>query len=103
MYQIEFAEGVFDDLKQIRAFERTHILDEIDVQLQYEPLKQTRNRKPLFGLTLPWEHIPPIWKLRVGEWRVFYDVSSDKNSDNAIVTVRAIRHKPPNRRTEEIL
>lgn len=46
MYQIEFAEGVFDDLKQICAFERTHVLDEIDVQLQYEPLKQTRNRKP---------------------------------------------------------
>lgn len=99
MYEIEFAEGVFDDLKRLRAYERTHILDEIDIQLQYEPLKQTRNRKPLFGLTPPWEHVPPIWELRIGEWRVFYDIDTSL----AVVTVRAIRHKPPNRRTEEIL
>lgn len=99
MYRIEFAENVFDDLKQMRAFERRQILDEIDVQLQHEPLKQTRNRKPLVGLSPSWEHVPPIWELRVGEWRVFYDVSSA----DALVMVRAIRHKPPNRRTEEIL
>jgi mRNA-degrading endonuclease RelE of RelBE toxin-antitoxin system len=99
MYEIEFAEGVSGDLANLRAYERSHILDEIELQLQYEPTRQTRNQKPLFGIVPPWEHIPPIWELRVGEWRVFYDVAHD----DLLVTVRAIRRKPPQKTTEEIL
>ena len=37
--------------------------------------------------------------LRIGEFRVFYDV----NEAEARVMVRAIRHKPPHKTTEEIL
>ena len=53
----------------------------------------------LVGLVPPWEHEPPIWELRVGEYRAFYDV--DEGESN--VFVRPIRHKPPHKRTEEIL
>jgi len=59
----------------------------------------TRNRKRLVGLVRPWEHLEPVWELRDGEYRVFYDVDEAA----AVIKVRAIRHKPPHKTTEEIL
>lgn len=92
-------EGVADDLKRLRLGERKRILDSIDQNLKYEPTRETRNRKILLGLIPPWEYIEPVWELRVGEYRVFYDVDEEASA----VVVRAIRHKPPHQRTEEIL
>ena len=99
MYTIEYAEGIADDVANLRAYERKQILDSIEKQLAYEPTRSTRNRKILEGLVPPWEHIQPIWELRVGEYRVFYDV----NQEMMVVIIRAIRRKPPHKRTEEIL
>lgn len=99
MYQIEYVEGVADDLADLRAYERAHILDGIEEQLKYEPTRQTRNKKILVGLVPPWEHVEPVWELRIGEYRVFYDVDEETST----VTIRAIRHKPPHKTTEEIL
>lgn len=98
-YSIEFADGVADDLAQLRAHERTRILNAIEKQLQHEPTRKTRNRKILVGLIPPWEHIEPVWELRVDEYRVSYDV----NEEAMHVIVRAIRHKPRHKTTEEIL
>ncbi len=98
-YTIEYAEGVEDDLAVLRAFERKHVLDRIDKQLSYEPTRETRNRKILPGLIPPWENVEPVWELRIGEYRVFYDV----DIATATVTIRAIRHKPPHKTIEEIL
>ena len=99
MYAIEYSQSADDDLAGLRAFERVRILDEIDAQLLHEPTRPTRNRKLLFGLDPPWEHIPPVWELRVGEYRVFYDVDETRQA----VHVRTIRHKPPHRTTTDIL
>ena len=99
MYEILFAEGVTDDLRSLVASQRTHVLDQIELQLRHEPTRATRNRQILRGLVPPWEHVVPVWELRVGEHRVFYDVDQEK----ATVIVRAIRHKPPHQVTEEIL
>ncbi len=99
MFTIEYAKGVAEDLKNIRAYERVEILDGIDKQLMHEPSVQTRNRKILVGLIPPWEYIEPVWELRIGEYRVFYDVDEESSA----VIVRAIRHKPANKKTEEIL
>ncbi|NUO80823.1 type II toxin-antitoxin system RelE/ParE family toxin [candidate division KSB1 bacterium] len=99
MYEIEYAEGTSDDLKNMHAQERKHILDKIDEQLSHEPATRTRNRKPLFELKPSWEHLQPVWELRVGEFRVFYDIDEVAT----LVTIRVIRHKPPHKTTEEIL
>ena len=99
MYEIEYVEGVADDLKKLGVGQRKRILDSIDENLKYEPTRQTRNRKILVGLIPPWEYIEPVWELRVGEYRVFYDVDEEASA----VVVRAIRHKPPHKTTEEIL
>jgi mRNA-degrading endonuclease RelE of RelBE toxin-antitoxin system len=99
MYVIEFADGVKDDLADLSAFDRTQILDRIDEQLTFQPTVETRNRKPLIGLVPPWDHVEPVWELRIGEYRVFYDVADEVLK----VIVRAVRHKPPHATTEEIL
>ena len=99
MYRIEYAEGVADDLANLRAYKRKHILDRLEKQLKNEPAKRTKNRKPLPGLIPPWEYLEPVWELRIGEYRVFYDVDEGVS----LVMIRAIRHKPPHKTTEEIL
>lgn len=99
MFTIAYAEGVANDLAALRGFERKRILDQIDQQLAHQPAQGTRNKKILRGLAPPWEHADPVWELRVGEYRVFYDV--DEAAMNVIV--RAIRRKPPHKMTEEVL
>jgi len=78
---------------------RRAIGDAIDEQLAHQPSVATRNRKPLPGLVAPFEHVSPIWELRVGDDRVFYDV----DEGDELVVVRAIRWKAAGQTTEEIL
>ncbi len=99
MFLVEYAEGVAEDLSALRAFDRTRLLDRIEEQLRHEPARQTRNKKLLPGLKPPWDAVLPVWELRVGEYRVFYDVEDAERR----VTIRAIRRKPPHKTTEEIL
>lgn len=99
MYELRFARDVAKDLDRLSARDRRRVLDAIERQLLHEPTKPTRNRKLLVNLIPPWTAEPPIWELRVGEYRVFYDVAQKQ----AVVYVRAIRRKPPGKMTEEIL
>ena|ERR1017187_2355274 len=99
MFIIEFSESVALDLADLRAFDRKQILDQIDSHLTHEPTRQTRNKKQLRALIPPWEHVGPVWELRVGEFRVFYEVEEEVSR----ALIRAIRHKPPHKTIEEIL
>ena len=99
MYDIHFAADVEKDLKELKTRDQRVVLDAIEEQLTHQPEEVTKNRKILFKLIPPWQFVPPVWELRVGEFRVFYDV----DSSNKKVIVRAIRHKPPHKRTEDIL
>ena len=98
-YKIKYSTDVADDLARVRTDQRARILDRIEVQLRQEPTRPSRNRKMLVGLVPPWQHVKPVWELRIGEYRVFYDVEEKA----ATVVVRAIRHKPPHKTLEEIL
>ena len=99
MLEIDYAAGVAEDLAGLRGFERARILDEIEEQLTEQPTQETRNKKLLPGLKPPWDQELPVWELRAGEYRVFYDVDDAER----LVTVRAIRRKPRHATTEEIL
>ena len=99
VYKVTYSSAVADDLKSLRARKRTQILDEIDVLLTHELGRETRNRKILVGLVPPWEHVTPVWELRVGEYRVFYDIDEKAK----LVLVRAIRPEPPHKTTGESL
>jgi hypothetical protein len=70
MYEILYSAGVAEDLRELRAYDRSAILDKIEEQLKFQPLVETRNRKPLPGFVPPWEHTPPVWELHVKEFRV---------------------------------
>ena len=99
MFEIVFGEESIANLRELPAFKRNLILDRITEQLAHQPSRRTRNKKILQGLNPPWKHKGPMWELRVGEYRVFYDVDSEQNR----VIVRALRYKPPHLTTEEIL
>ncbi len=98
-YAIEYAQGVQDDFKIMRAGMRREIADAIETQLRHEPSRATRNRKPISGFRPPWEHRPPLWELRVRQYRVYYDVDEEA----AVVTVLAVRRKPPHQTTGEVV
>jgi mRNA-degrading endonuclease RelE of RelBE toxin-antitoxin system len=99
VYTITYADEVAGDLRKVPASARSRILDEIEVQLTYEPMRQTRNRKVLIGVIPPWMHVNAVWELRVGEYRVFYDVDEAELH----VVILGIRHKPPHKTTKEIV
>lgn len=60
-YQVRFADDVKDHLRALTVPERSAALEAIERQLPYEPLVETRNRKPLRP-----NPIAP-WELRVGK------------------------------------
>jgi mRNA-degrading endonuclease RelE of RelBE toxin-antitoxin system len=74
-------------------------VDEVRGQLSHQPTLATRNRKRLETAVPDFEHAPPIWELRVGDYRVFYDV----DGANEVVLVRAVRRKQQGQTTEDII
>ena len=97
-YTVEITDFASDDLQSIKTYYRRQIVDAIDEQLAHEPVIETKNRKILIGIQPDFEHGDPVWELRVGRYRVYYDVSDELMS----VVVRAIREKPPHTTTEQI-
>jgi mRNA-degrading endonuclease RelE of RelBE toxin-antitoxin system len=97
LFEIRFAEGAFADLDAVPAFRRSAILDAIERRLGTTPLAKRRSRKELVGLVPPWDQVRPVWELKVGEYRVFYDVDEGR----ALVIVQAVRRKG-RKRTGEI-
>ncbi len=99
MYQILFSEGVEEDLKKISRYYRNEILDKIEKLLLHQPTVPAKNRKILVNLIPPWETVSIVWEIRVGRYRVFYDVDEASKE----VYIRAVRKKPYGKTTEEIL
>ena len=99
VFEIRFAEGVEEDLRSIRIYYRNQILDAIEEQLAHEPDTQTRNRKLLENLIPSRQKVAPVWELRVGVYRVCYDVSPTES----IACVQAVRRKARGTQTEDIL
>ncbi len=89
MFIIRFACGAMEDLKRLPAHDRARVITEIERRLPDHPEEPSRNRKELAALVPPWEHVPPVWELRVGDHRVFYDVDAGAR----LVIVRAVRRK----------
>jgi mRNA-degrading endonuclease RelE of RelBE toxin-antitoxin system len=98
-YTIEITEVADRDLEGIKKFYRQQIIDAIREQLTHEPTIETKNRKILVDFQPDFEHDPPVWRLRVGEYRVFYDV----NEEDKRVIVRTVRQKPPHATMEQIV
>jgi mRNA-degrading endonuclease RelE of RelBE toxin-antitoxin system len=87
------------ELEAFRVFQRRAIADAIDANLLFDPLARSRRRKGLGEPQAGFEYRPPLWELKVGEFRVFYDVDEQIRT----VYVRSVRRKPPEQTTEEVL
>jgi mRNA-degrading endonuclease RelE of RelBE toxin-antitoxin system len=98
-FAIEITDFALTELEAIKVHYRRQIIDAINQQLMHEPTVETRNRKKLDGVQPSFEHTPPIWELRVGEYRVYYDL----RSEDTVVYVRSIRHKRPHASTEQMI
>jgi mRNA-degrading endonuclease RelE of RelBE toxin-antitoxin system len=85
-HKIEFSEDAEGHLKKLTARERGIVLDAIDDQLTHQPREPTRNRKLLR------ENPLASWELRVGDWRVFYNVDEAEE----LVIVVAVGFKKHN-------
>jgi mRNA-degrading endonuclease RelE of RelBE toxin-antitoxin system len=86
-FQIEFSREARVHLKSLRKRDQQTILDAVSLQLSDQPDEATRNRKRLAPSRLaPWE-------LRIGKFRVFYDIVPDRN----LVVVLAVGAKEHNR------
>ena len=99
MYRVETHEDAEAELDELRSYDRNRVLDEIEEQWTHSPTKVSRRKKVLQALEPPWDQLGPVWQLRVGDYRVFYDVVEREK----LVIVRAVRRKAARRTTEEIL
>jgi mRNA interferase RelE/StbE len=71
-HEIILAPEAVEDLKALKAFDRTAVKDATETHLRYEPTKTSRSRiKRLRGIHRP------QYRLLVGEHRVFYDVTAE--------------------------
>jgi mRNA-degrading endonuclease RelE of RelBE toxin-antitoxin system len=86
-FAIEFSPDARDHLRSLRKRDQQIIVDAIADQLTHQPDQPTAHRKPLED-----NPIAP-WELRVGDFRVFYDV----NRDGQVVAVVAVGQKAHNR------
>jgi mRNA interferase RelE/StbE len=77
---IVFSPEAMEDLRRLKAPIRSTVKKAIETYLRYEPLKESKSRiKRLRGIQRP------VYRLRVGEIRVFYDVSEDRVEILAII------------------
>jgi mRNA interferase RelE/StbE len=71
-FEIVLAPEAIEDFRSLKPSVRSAVRDALETHLRYEPMKTSRSRiKRLRGL------VRPQYRLRVGEIRVFYDVSAE--------------------------
>ena len=79
-FEIVLAPEAVEDLRRLKAMERSAVKDALETHLRHEPTKTSRSRiKRLRGISRP------QYRLRVEEVRVFYDVSGSTVEVLAIV------------------
>ena len=79
-FEIILAPEAIEDFRALKASVRSTVRDALETHFRHEPMKTSRSRiKRLRGLARP------QYRLRVGEVRVFYDVSGESVEVLAIV------------------
>ncbi|MFN7921503.1 MAG: hypothetical protein U0Q16_15480 [Bryobacteraceae bacterium] len=79
-FEIVLAPQAIEDLRGLTARDRTTVKDSIETHLRHEPRRTSKSRiKRLRGLR------QPQFRLRVDEFRVFYDVEGGSVHVLAIV------------------
>ncbi|MBM3300858.1 MAG: type II toxin-antitoxin system RelE/ParE family toxin [Deltaproteobacteria bacterium] len=83
-YEIILKRSAIADMDALRKFDATQIADAMEKHLLYDPTKESKSRiKRLRGIK------NPDYRLRVGDYRVFYVVNTDAHR----VEVLRVMHK----------
>lgn len=86
MFRIAYTSSALDDIEWFLKRDRKTIFDETEDRLTHQPNVETRNRKRLRPNQVA------EWELRIGEFRVFYDVDTEAN----VVEVKMVGYKERN-------
>jgi mRNA-degrading endonuclease RelE of RelBE toxin-antitoxin system len=86
-YDFAFSRSAAAAIDSLRKFYQRRIRDAVVDQLGSQPTVETRNRKRLRANKLA------EWELRIGNYRVFYDVAEEEK----LVRVVAIGYKEGNK------
>lgn len=79
-YNVEVVESAVEDYQSLEARDRSTIKSAMESYLRHEPTKESRSRiKRLRGIARP------QYRLRVDEFRIFYDVEDETVTVLAIV------------------
>ncbi len=86
-HQVDYTESALEDVAFLKTYAQRLVFDTVDQQLAYEPTVETRNRKILEDNPLA------TWELRIGIYRVFYDVDTEQQT----VRITAVGYKDHNK------
>jgi len=79
-YEVVFTPEAIRDFKRLKARDRSIIRDDIEKHLRHKPVKTSKSRiKRLRGISRP------QFRLRVNEFRIFYDVTQSSVEILAII------------------
>jgi mRNA-degrading endonuclease RelE of RelBE toxin-antitoxin system len=87
MYEITFTENALKDLAFHRKFDQTLVFDVVAEQLAYEPETETHHRKRLRETDVA------QWELRVGLFRVFYNVAHVEGRVDVVAVAKKDHNK----------
>jgi len=80
-FEIILAPQAAGELRRLPAFDRATLRDALETHLRHQPAKTSKSRiKRLRGLR------QPQYRLRVNEYRVFYDINQQEVQVLAIVS-----------------
>ena|SRR5215204_4132169 len=82
VYEVRYSARAIEQLKELRAYDRSAILEKIERLLTTEPTRLSKTTIKLLK-----QPAPTQYRLRVNEFRVFYDVEGD------VVTVMEVLSK----------
>ena len=80
-YEIVWAPQAIEDWRKLKATDRVLVKEAVETHLRYEPRKVSKSRiKRLRKL------VHPQYRLRIDEFRVFYDVTESNVNILAVVS-----------------
>jgi mRNA-degrading endonuclease RelE of RelBE toxin-antitoxin system len=89
-YRIQYAQEAANDVRALRAFDRTKVLEGIEQFLSHDPKAVSRSRIK--------EMNRPFWsqyRLRIDDFRVYYDVDESQQVVNVLRVLRKTTHSTP--------
>jgi mRNA interferase RelE/StbE len=78
-YEIRYASEAVADLRGMRTFDQRNVLTGIELHLLHQPKIVSKSRIRLM--------LQPFWsqyRLRVGDFRIYYDVNDDERVVNVL-------------------